>query len=358
MGAFLDKKSLGHVADSIASMKAQCNSVGNSVPGYEQCSANSEMLVEQCSRCQGTHYEIEQYKDSTPRALLEAHEQSANDETDYAKAWKPHSKMLEEHHKMHGSNCCTALDVVSFKDNGIRHAERHHEMADDSGYFMPGKSLCDVHGDDNTDHCEVLRAVCVLDHPTQGSFDPGRNMHLYETHNLIHVHDPDEVPVDFPTNDNPVPAVRPLVVPNGFNAKSFGWDDTGDQSNQSTEQWMEQQSNLQKIVKPFARAMLQGVRLALRLDDGGDLEADAFLDPELSQLTLRCGGGQRELALKEVRWVRPAGADPEKLKCVLLRFSGGRFVCFRFNLQSQGAYFGTCMRVISKAAVARAARIV
>merc|ERR1712194_81305 len=91
---------------------------------------------------------------------------------------------------------------------------------------------------------------------------------------------------------------------------------------------------------------------------GQNQDAIISLSQDLALLLLDVGGLEKSVTLRSVRWVRPPDEDKSKSwflpsdkdNMVVLRLVGGRFVRLRFTKKDQASYFGTCMRLLVKAA--------
>jgi len=156
----------------------------------------------------------------------------------------------------------------------------------------------------------------------------------------------------------------PLAVPQEFKRVEYKWGQPSSAQSQPTPQ---QQERLRTCLKPFVRSMLTGVLVQLRLDaqelegtsEAQNIDAVLSLTQDLHLLLISVGGVERSVPMRSVRCVRP----PERSKqgrswfqpkeqdhFVVLRLEGGRFVRLRFEEHDQAAYFGTCIRLLVKAA--------
>jgi len=162
-----------------------------------------------------------------------------------------------------------------------------------------------------------------------------------------------------------LPATQQLSVPSQFKELTYDWAAPSAEQSPLTTQ---QQDCLKGCLKLFVNSMLQGVMLQLRLDQdevkgtqGKNIEAKARLSKDLRNILISVGGMARTVPINSIRWVRPAEKDSssyiwflpsDRNKMVILRLAGGRFLRFRFEEEVQAAYFGTCMRLLAKAAQA------
>eukprot|EP00931_Biecheleriopsis_adriatica_P094303 TRINITY_DN67969_c0_g1_i1.p1 TRINITY_DN67969_c0_g1~~TRINITY_DN67969_c0_g1_i1.p1 ORF type:complete len:276 (+),score=54.71 TRINITY_DN67969_c0_g1_i1:27-830(+) len=154
---------------------------------------------------------------------------------------------------------------------------------------------------------------------------------------------------------------KPLTVPEQFGDLRYDWSaPSASQGSPSNGQ----QALLRGCLKLFVESMLQGIILQLRLDtnevvDGQNIDAIACMSKGLSDLLITVGGIERCVPLSSIRWVRPPEEEETMLswflpsdrqKTVVLWLKGSLFVRLRFEREDQAAYFGTCMRLLAKAA--------
>jgi len=147
-----------------------------------------------------------------------------------------------------------------------------------------------------------------------------------------------------------------LQVPVQFKGISYDW--TAPSASQPAPS-PRQQEILQNCMKPFIQSMLVGVLVRLRLEPGeatnGDpsgqsIEATLTISEDFSILLISAGSAQRPIPIKAIRLVRPPEKGTDSEKCADLRLAAGRFVRFHFDTQAQAKFFGTCMRLLVKAA--------
>jgi len=147
-----------------------------------------------------------------------------------------------------------------------------------------------------------------------------------------------------------------LRVPKEFKGIGYDWSRPSTSQQELTGV---QQEKLQASMKPFIRAMLTGVLVQLRLEPGEAMDLGGHaqtidsvvsLSEDLSLVLINVAGTERSVPIRAVRWVRPPESGADWDKCADLRLAGGRFIRFRFNNKEQVGYFGTCMRLLVKAA--------
>jgi len=206
---------------------------------------------------------------------------------------------------------------------------------------------------------EVCRAICVTaEGKSDGLPDPESGCQVREGYNYLDVnHRIVDGEVTFHHG------VAMLSVPPEFRQVKYDWSAP---SNAQLRPSPEQQAKLERCLKPFVSKMLTGVAAQLRLDSdemvgakaGQNLDAIISLSQDLALLLLDVGGLEKSVTLRSVRWVRPPDEDKSKSwflpsdkdNMVVLRLVGGRFVRLRFTKKDQASYFGTCMRLLVKAA--------
>lgn len=205
-------------------------------------------------------------------------------------------------------------------------------------------SLSDVNGD-GVGCGEVFRALCMVN-PGGHREDEVSIMEGSDYLNVHHRRDDAEVSL------RRSPAQ--LQVPPQFKGISYDWRlPSASQTGPSPRQ----QEKLQNCMKPFIQSMLIGVLVCLRLEPGeapgGDpsgksIDATVTLSEDFSILQVAAGSAQRSVSIKAIRLVRPP--EQGRDRCADLRLSGGLFMRFHFDTQAQADFFGTCMRLLVKAA--------
>lgn len=236
-------------------------------------------------------------------------------------------------------------------------------------------SLMDVNGD-GVDCDEVGAAICVTQATAQHDFDAFLpwDSDVYRTSAM----DYDE---SFREKSFAMEPPGELQIPVEFTGIVFDWSQPSDKQVAPTP---EQQACLQSCLQLFVRAMIPGVLLQLRVEPeefsdpalrqagAQNLDAMVSFSPDLSLLICTVGQNERSLPLRLIRRVRPSEpVDTTQLsptrssinvaqnswfgpreheRTVILRFSRDRILRFRFEGRDQAAYFGTCMRLMAKAA--------
>lgn len=251
------------------------------------------------------------------------------------------------------AHCCSALNSAF--------AAHDHEMLDPATgrpFRTDVASMAGL-GGDGVGCAQVWSAICV------DNGGPPQSVHrgpaLREGLGFI---DLDLRRVDGEVVPIVRPAQRQLEVPWEFKHVSYDWSaPSGSQGSMAGPA----QEKLEACMKLFARAMLEGVDLQLRLNAEEvpnmpqiqDLNATVALTADLGVLVLNVGGVERSIPVSSVRWVRPPEEGggglmwflpSERDKVVVLKLAGGRFVRLKFDRQDQAAYFGTCMRLMVKVA--------
>jgi len=250
-----------------------------------------------------------------------------------------HSRKLEERSKSDLANNCCSLPIVSFSELTNRsfiNASSGKTIGTDMN------SLLDVNGDGVVQCGEVWRAICMVN-PEQAE---NGGVSTQEGVGYLDVqHQRDDAEVQVPSQ---------LQVPTQFQGISYDW--TAESASQSSPSPKEQE-RLENCMKPFIQSMLLGVLVRLRLEageapDGDPLRIDATitLNQDFSVLTISAGSAQRPIPIKVIRLVRPPDNCSDSDKCADLRLAAGRFVRFNFDSQDQAKFFGTCMRLLVKAA--------
>lgn len=208
-------------------------------------------------------------------------------------------------------------------------------------------SLTDVNGE-GMECREVLRAICAVPPPIIGSQDGVTTRESPDSLEVDHARDDAEV--------NVRPAPKRLEVPADFYSTGYDWSADSPVSRRPS---ADQQSRLERAMTPFVRSMLTGVLVDLRLEAGEasqgrgmqqTLSSVLSVSEDFAILTIAAGNSERSVPVKAIRWVRPPEGGQDQEKCVDLRLTGGRFVRFQFNSAAQANYFGTCMRLLVKAA--------
>mmetsp|Transcript_73377 Transcript_73377/g.203720 ORF Transcript_73377/g.203720 Transcript_73377/m.203720 type:complete len:317 (-) Transcript_73377:207-1157(-) len=157
----------------------------------------------------------------------------------------------------------------------------------------------------------------------------------------------------------------PLTPPPAFRRIRYDW--AAPSASQPTLS-QEQNDQLQACLESFIRSMLQGVMAQLRLDDAEvdqgssaqNIDAVLSFSEDLTHLLILAGGNERTIPVRAVKMVRPSdkgeanfwfySGDNGQLAEVVLHLTGGRFVRLRFARKDQADFFGTCMRLLAKAA--------
>mmetsp|Transcript_159564 Transcript_159564/g.281696 ORF Transcript_159564/g.281696 Transcript_159564/m.281696 type:complete len:311 (-) Transcript_159564:51-983(-) len=213
--------------------------------------------------------------------------------------------------------------------------------------YMDWTSLTDVNGE-GVECREVLRAICVVPPPLTESKDGVTTREDKNTLEVDHVRDDAEV------NLRPAPAR--LEVPTDFYSIGYDWSAASPVGRRPS---AGQQSRLERAMKPFVRSMLTGVLIELRLEAGEvpqgrsmvqTISSVVSVSEDFSIISISAGSSERSVPIRAIRWVRPPEGGRDQEKCVDLRLAGGRFVRFQFDSTAQANYFGTCMRLLVKAA--------
>lgn len=211
-------------------------------------------------------------------------------------------------------------------------------------------TLLDVNGDGSVECSEVLRAICMVDPIIQ---EAGRQGHVcvQEGSGYLNViHRRDDAQVRF-TGE---PSF--LEVPPEFEGISYDW---AAPSGSQPPPPQDQHERLQSCMKAFIQSMLVGVLVRLRLDPeeapygdsgGQGIDAAIILSQDLTNLCISAGSAEHSVPVKAIRSVRPPDKGSDRDKCADFRLAGDRFVRFKFDLQAQAKFFGTCMRLLVKAA--------
>lgn len=203
-------------------------------------------------------------------------------------------------------------------------------------------SFLDGNGD-GVECGEVASAICMLEPAVVQDEVSTQEGTGYL--NVAHRRDDGEV------QDMLAPAA--LEVPAQFEDISYNW---GAPSASQQPQTLDEQDRLHICMKAFIQSMLSGVLLQLRLDSGGgsdggqSIDAVASLCKDLSILLISAGSAQRSVPIRAICSVRPLEDGTDSDKCVDLRLSGRSYVRFDFDAQVQANFFGTCMRLLAKAA--------
>eukprot|EP00927_Polykrikos_kofoidii_P051339 TRINITY_DN45132_c0_g1_i1.p1 TRINITY_DN45132_c0_g1~~TRINITY_DN45132_c0_g1_i1.p1 ORF type:complete len:314 (-),score=23.04 TRINITY_DN45132_c0_g1_i1:34-975(-) len=159
-------------------------------------------------------------------------------------------------------------------------------------------------------------------------------------------------------------APAPLSTPGLFNDLKYDWSAPASSQVRLSE---DQQVQLQSCLKSFVHKLVCGVLVQLRLDvaelddlsHAQNIDAVLSLTDNLSNLSISVGGSERIVKMRSVKSVRPSESATgtrswfgtrEHEPMVNLRLDGGRFLRIRFDSTEQANYFGTCMRLLTKAA--------
>jgi len=219
------------------------------------------------------------------------------------------------------------------------------------------RSLTDVDGD-GVECGEIWNAVCMTSIVGQESRDH---------HGVMLQDGPNASGGDSSLPEGEVVTYlppMPLGVPLEFHRVEYKWAQPSSAQSKPTHQ---QEERLGKCLKKFVHAMLTGVLVQLRLDaqeaagtsEDQNIHAVLHLSQDLNLLLISVGGMERSVPMTSIRWARPPEKEDkghswfqpqEQDHFVVLRLAGGRFVRICFEEQNQAAFFGTCIRLLIKAA--------
>lgn len=245
---------------------------------------------------------------------------------------------LRERHAEY--SCCD-----SFSDTTSSFSPQLGTAEEGQQYKTDIRSLTDLNGD-GVQCQEIVDAICM--NGAVQHYNWGR----------------DEDPFDQtyvrndPAEDHNIHVPGGLRVPSEFSLVRYNWLKA---SRHMEEQSQVQLERLQRVLKAFVRMMLVGVHASLKLDSNAEnpaegtmlnLDCKLVLSDDLARLTCEAGGVRRSLHVRSIRWLRPMteGTEEECERCVVMRFVGGRIICITFDHPNQAACFGTCMRLLVKAA--------
>jgi len=165
------------------------------------------------------------------------------------------------------------------------------------------------------------------------------------------MHSSPEGMISLPPANKRVPVGGPLKVPEEFKHLGRDWL-ARDNKRLPT---ADEQDSLHSVMVPFVDQMLAGISVSLVLDatKGEEVDAVAQLGSDLSQLMLSKEAMTQQIPVASIRWIRPVldqGESDSDSRRIAMRLAGGRFAQFRFPSSEQSAFFGTCMRMLAKAA--------
>lgn len=173
----------------------------------------------------------------------------------------------------------------------------------------------------------------------------------YPVENEVHLTHPAIPGYDMGGSEEWPPEKVSLYVPDEFKEFAKNGGHSGPQT-------PEQQQLLELSLKTFVRSLFHGVHLDLLLNDGVSVIVECSMDLNMSSFVVRGERTRKEIALATVKSVRAPLSKTELMKtpvktvdncCGVLLLVGGEFFTFRFDTQETCAYFGVCMKVLSKA---------